>query len=263
MLNARAVPVCGASSYAPANAGQLRNENTDWFGAIDRTGFGQEHNVAVSGAGRRMDYRLSLNFLDQQGIIDANSVRRIGLGANYTQRLADDRLNLRFNLRGSRSDDRFTPSGCSPTRRSMGPTQPILDPALATGFYDWPGGPDFAGQSGGHPEPGRGKGDDLSRHRQRADRIQPAVDRWAPGQRQPRLRRRPRPSGRISLPSILHRQMVDGPTGGKQTRYNPKQVNTVLETYLNYTTPRPVGPGTLDLTGGYSWTKTHADSLVL
>src|SRR6185436_14592054 len=38
------------------------------------------------------------------------------------------------------------------------------------------------------------------------------------------------------------------------------QVNTVLETYLNYTTPRPLGPGTLDLTGGYSWTKTQTDS---
>ena len=35
----------------------------------------------------------------------------------------------------------------------------------------------------------------------------------------------------------------------------------MLETYLNYTTPKPVGPGTLDLIGGYSWTKTHIDSL--
>ena len=35
----------------------------------------------------------------------------------------------------------------------------------------------------------------------------------------------------------------------------------MLETYLNYTTPRPVGPGILDLTGGYSWSKTHIDSI--
>ena len=34
----------------------------------------------------------------------------------------------------------------------------------------------------------------------------------------------------------------------------------MLETYLNYTTPKPVGPGTLDLTGGYSWCKNHTDS---
>ncbi len=61
-------------------------------------------------------------------------------------------------------------------------------------------------------------------------------------------------------PSVLHREVVTG-RGGQQTRYNPNQTSTVLETYLNYTTPRPLGPGTLDLTGGYSWTKTHTDSL--
>jgi iron complex outermembrane receptor protein len=37
--------------------------------------------------------------------------------------------------------------------------------------------------------------------------------------------------------------------------------NTVLEGFLNYTTPRPVGPGTLDLTAGYSYSKSHFDSL--
>ena len=52
-------------------------------------------------------------------------------------------------------------------------------------------------------------------------------------------------------PSILHGEAATG-RGGYQSRYNPKQANTVLETYLNYTTPRPVGPGILDLTGGYS-----------
>ena len=93
----------------------------------------------MSGAGSAMDYRISGNFLDQKGIIEKNSIRRIGLGANYNQRLANDRLNLRFNVRGSRADDRFTPSACSPTPPSIGPTQPVFDPNAPTGFYDWPG----------------------------------------------------------------------------------------------------------------------------
>jgi TonB-dependent starch-binding outer membrane protein SusC len=61
-------------------------------------------------------------------------------------------------------------------------------------------------------------------------------------------------------PSTLHREVVTG-NGGFQSKYNPKNLSTVLETYLNYTTPKPVGPGTLDLTGGYSWSKNHFDSL--
>ncbi len=108
MLNAEQFRAA-VEQFAPASAGQLQNANTDWFGAIDRTGFGQEHNVALSGAGATNDYRVSFNFLDQRGIISENSARRLGLGINFNQRLANDRLNLRFSARGSRTDDRFTP----------------------------------------------------------------------------------------------------------------------------------------------------------
>ena len=60
-------------------------------------------------------------------------------------------------------------------------------------------------------------------------------------------------------PSIVHAQRKTG-NGGFQNRFTPSQTNTVLETFLNYTTPKPVGPGTLDLTAGYSWSKSHTDS---
>ncbi len=114
--------------FAPQNEGQLLNANTDWFDLIDRTGIGQEHNAAISGAGAGMDYRVSFNFLDQRGILDETRARRISLGANYNQRLASDRLDLRFNLRGSRSDDRFTPSGVLVQRRGDGADSAGLRP---------------------------------------------------------------------------------------------------------------------------------------
>jgi iron complex outermembrane receptor protein len=257
MLNAQQFRTA-VEQFAPASVGQLQNGNTDWFGAIDRTGFGQEHNVAVSGAGAAMDYRLSLNFLDQKGIIDRNSTRRIGLGANYSQRLADDRLNLRFNLRGSRSDDKFTPLGVLSNAAQFGPTQPINDPATATGFYDWPGGL----TSADNPVAILNLAEEKATTYRAIGNVQTEYSLpWINGLR-----------ANLTLgfdvteaerenftPSVLHGEVKTG-NGGKQTRYNPTQVNTVLETYLNYTTPRPLGPGTLDLTGGYSWTKTHTDS---
>jgi len=61
MLNAEQFR-SAVNQFAPQNAGQLLSANTDWFGLIDRTGFGQEHNIAISGAGSAMDYRLSANF---------------------------------------------------------------------------------------------------------------------------------------------------------------------------------------------------------
>jgi TonB-dependent SusC/RagA subfamily outer membrane receptor len=138
MLNAEQFRTA-VEQFAPGSLSQLQNENTDWYGAIDRTGFGQEHNVALSGGGAKNDYRVSFNFLDQRGIVDANSARRYGLGLNFNQRLADDRLNLRLSVRGSRTDDRFTPLGVLSNAAQYGPTQPITDDANPTGFYEWPG----------------------------------------------------------------------------------------------------------------------------
>ncbi len=246
------------AQYAPGSVGQLGNANTDWFGVIDRTGFGQEHNVAVSGAGSAMDYRLSLNFLDQNGIITFNKTRRIGLGANYNQRLANDRLNLRFNVRGTREDDRFVPLGVLSNAALFGPTQPILDPSSPTLFYNWPGGL----TSADNPVEILNLAEEKATTYRSVGNVQGEYSLpWING-----LRANvnlgydvTRAERENFTPSVLHRQLVTG-NGGIQSRFNPTQVNTVLETYLNYTTPRPIGPGTLDLTGGYSWSKSHTDS---
>jgi TonB-linked SusC/RagA family outer membrane protein len=244
--------------YAPGSVGQLRDANTDWFDQVDRTGIGQEHNVAVSGAGSGNDYRVSLNFLDQKGVIDKNSTRRIGLGANYNQRLADDRLNLRFNLRGSRADDRFTPGGVLSNAAQMGPTQPVEDPTSPSGFYDWPGGL----TSADNPVAILRRAEEKSISYRAVGNVQGEYSLpWVNG-----LRANlnlgfdvAEAERRNFTPTFLHREVVTG-HGGTQTVNNPTAVNTVLEGYLNYISPRPLGPGTLDLTGGYSWAKSHADS---
>ncbi|HEY7636972.1 MAG TPA: SusC/RagA family TonB-linked outer membrane protein [Gemmatimonadales bacterium] len=258
MLNAEQFRAA-VEQFAPQNAWQLRNDNTDWFDLVDRTGFGQEHNMALSGAGSGMDYRVSLNFLDQRGIIERNSTRRISLGANYNQRLASDRLTLRFNLRGSRSDDKFTPLGVLSNAAQFGPTQQVFDATTASGFYDYPGGL----QSPDNPLAILNLAEEKGRTYRAVGNTQAEYSLpWINGLR-----------ANLNLgfdvtdgerenftPSVLHREVVQG-TGGRQTKYNPNEVNTVLEAYLNYTTPKPVGPGTLDLTGGYSWSKSRFDSL--
>jgi iron complex outermembrane receptor protein len=44
--------------FAPQNANQLGNANTDWFSLIDRTGWGQQHNITVAGEGQSNSYRI-------------------------------------------------------------------------------------------------------------------------------------------------------------------------------------------------------------
>ena len=258
MLNADQF-AAAVAAHAPGSVGQLGNANTDWFGAIDRTGFGQDHNVAVSGAGDAMDYRLSLSFLDQKGIITFNKLRRLGLGANYNQRLANDRITLRFNVRGTREDDRFVPLGVLSNAATFGPTQPIVDPSSPTGFYNWPG---QTLTSADNPVEILNLAEEKATTYRSVGNVQGEYSLpWING-----LRANvnlgydvTRAERENFTPSVVHAQLKTG-NGGVQSRFNPTQVNTVLETYLAYTTPRPIGPGTLDLTGGYSWSKSHTDS---
>jgi len=135
MLNATQF-AAAVAQYAPARVDSLRGDNTDWFSMVDRTAYGQEHNFSFTNGGTDNSYRLSVGYLNQQGIIRNSSVDRISLGFNYQQNLSD-RLNLRTSIRGSRTLDRFTPGDVLGNAAAMAPTQPVLDPTSPTGFWDW------------------------------------------------------------------------------------------------------------------------------
>ena len=256
MLNAAQFKAA-VDQYAPANSSQLQTANTDWFGAVDRTAFGQEQNLAVSGAGSSSNYRFSANFLDQRGVIQGSETKRLTLGANYNQRLLDDRLSLKLNLRGSRAADDFTPGGVLSNAAQMGPTQPIYDSTTPTGYFDWTGGI----QSADNPVAILALAKDKSTTFRSIGNVQseyrlPWVDGLA---------------ANLSLgydvtkvnqttftPSVLHSQIKNG-SDGTLYRTDPTSLNTVLEGYLAYAVPRAVGPGNLDLTAGYSYSKAHAE----
>ncbi|MGH7448228.1 MAG: TonB-dependent receptor plug domain-containing protein, partial [Longimicrobiales bacterium] len=97
--------------HAPQHAAHLGTVETDWRDAVLQNAGGQEHAFAVSGVGETMNYRLSLGYLDQAGVVRGSSLERATIGVNYNHRLLEDRLNVRTALRGARTDDWFTPGG--------------------------------------------------------------------------------------------------------------------------------------------------------
>jgi TonB-dependent starch-binding outer membrane protein SusC len=245
------------TQHAPGNVPQLGNANTDWFAQVDRTGYGHEQNLAFSGAGASMDYRFSVNYLDQNGIIERTNTKRVTLGANYNQRLFDDRMNFRINLRGSRAEDQFTPGGVISNAAQMGPTQPVLDPSTETGFFDWTGGI----QSADNPVAILELASDKSTTFRAVGNVQstynlPVINGLSAnlnlGFDVAKVERT------IFTPSVLHSQVKNG-NDGNFFRTQPSDMNTVLEGYLTYAAPRSIGPGTLDVTGGYSFSKSRAD----
>jgi iron complex outermembrane receptor protein len=143
---------------------------------------------------------------------------------------------------------------------TYGPTQPIDDDANPTGFYEWPGN---SSTSADNPVAILNLAEEKAETYRAIGNLQAEYRLpWVEGLRANVTFGLDASDGkrRNFLPSVLHREVATG-RGGQQTRYNPQQTSTVLETYLNYTTPQPVGPGILDLTGGYSWSKSHIDSI--
>jgi iron complex outermembrane receptor protein len=257
MLNATQF-AAAVKQYAPQNASQLQNANTDWFSQVDRTGIGQDHNLSVSGAGQSNTYRLSLGYLNQEGIIKGSSTQRVSLGLNYSQRLFDDHLDVNTSLRGSRALDTFAPGGVLSNAAQMGPTQPVTDPNSATGFYNWPGN---SLQSADNPAEILGLASDKGTTYRSIGNVQASY-------RMPFLEALTANANlgydlteidRSSFnPRALHAQLKAG-TGGTLFTTNPSLLNPLLETYLNYVSGFPVLPGSFDLTGGYSYSKSHGE----
>jgi len=258
MLNAAQFRAAVLAHGDTSQINQLGSANTDWFGLVDRTAFGQDHNFAVSGTGGSNRYRLSLGYLNQDGIIKGTTTQRISLGFNYDQRLLNDRLGVRTNLKGSRAFDQFTPGGVLSNAAQMGPTQPVYDPNSATGYYNWPKN---QLQSADNPVQvlnlAKFQGTTYrSVGNVQADYSVPFVEglkanvnlgyditRFTQG---------------TFNPSVLHGEIKSGQFG-YDYRTDPNMLNTVLETYVNYARPLSVVPGTIDATAGYSYVQSHAE----
>ena len=249
------------TQYDTAGVAQLGTANTNWFDLVDQTGMGQQHNVAVAGSGASNNYRLSLGYFDQNGILKGSSTQRVSLNVNYNQRLYDDRLDFKANLMGSRAYDQFTPNGVLYNAAQMGPTQPVFDPTSGTGYYNWPGN---SLTSADNPvEVLNGALDHGTTYR--------SVGNLTAKYDFTRLASLPGLTGTVDLgydvtyadrvnfyPNDIHLETKNG-TNGSYFRSQNTQVNTVLDAYADYAPPLTLGPGNVDVTVGYSYSQSHAN----
>jgi iron complex outermembrane receptor protein len=254
MLNA-AQFAAAIAQYAPARVDSLRGANTNWFNSIDRTAYGQEHNFSFTNGSSDMSYRLSVGYLNQQGIIRASSVDRISLGFNYQQNLSD-RLNLRTSIRGSRALDRFTPGDVLGNAAAMAPTQPVLDPTSPTGFWDWR----TTNAAATNPLASLALATDhgttwRSVGNAQAEYKLPFLEGL---------------SGNLNVgydltkadrttfySSILAAQVRQGQ--GSFVMTNNNQGTSTLESYVGYAPAQTMGPGRINAVAGYSYSQSHAE----
>ena len=70
--------------------------NTDWFDEIMRTGVSQNHNLSLSGGGKNSNYRASISYLNQEGVVKDNEMERYNARLTFNQKALNNRLDVTF-----------------------------------------------------------------------------------------------------------------------------------------------------------------------
>ena len=126
----------------PASAlNSLGTASTDWEREVTRTGLQQNHNFSFAGGSQTTQYRATLNYFDQQGVVIANGLTRYQGRINAQNQAFTGKLQTGINLTTSRVNNIYAPfdntagfdGGIFTNVAVFNPTQPVVDPT--TGAY--------------------------------------------------------------------------------------------------------------------------------
>lgn len=120
-------------NYAQTNNFELSSDagaNTDWQKEVVRTGIAHNHNVGVSGGNEKSNYNVSLNYLNQEGIIRGTDMTRFTARAMAQSTVLKDHLTLSLGVNASQTTGNEVPRGSSGESVTdamiyYSPTQPI------------------------------------------------------------------------------------------------------------------------------------------
>lgn len=113
--------------------------NNDWQKQIYQSAIETDNNLSVAGSfGKKIPYRVSVGYLDQNGILKTDNLQRYSGGISLSPVLFDNHLKIDINLKGSISDRRFANNAAVSSAVYMDPTQPVYDPSSAAGgYWEW------------------------------------------------------------------------------------------------------------------------------
>jgi len=119
----------------------LGNANTDWQKQIYRNAWASDNDISFSGGIKGLPYRLSLGYLDQDGVLKTSNLKRTSVALNLNKDLLNNSLKIDLNLKGTYSQSRFADQGVIGSAVNFDPTQPVYSGnSNYGGFYEWVSG---------------------------------------------------------------------------------------------------------------------------
>jgi iron complex outermembrane receptor protein len=123
----------------PDQVALLGSANTDWQDAIYHNAFTTDNNISVSGSAKNvLPYRLSLGYLNQDGMLITGNLQRTSAALNLSPTLFDNHLKINVNLKGSISHTRFADESAIGNAVRFDPTQPVtVSSKRFGGYFEW------------------------------------------------------------------------------------------------------------------------------
>ena len=116
----------------------LGTANTDWQRVIYQNAITTDNNLSVSGAFKSIPYRVSAGFLNQDGILKTDNLRRVTAGISVSPTLFDKHLKIDINLKGAVNNTRFANGAAIGSAVYFDPTQQVYDPkSIYGGYTEW------------------------------------------------------------------------------------------------------------------------------
>jgi iron complex outermembrane receptor protein len=131
----------------PTQKALLGNSKTDWQDEVYQTAITTDNNLSVSGSLKKLPYRLSAGYLNQDGILRTSNLQRVTTSLNLSPVLLNGYLKIDFNAKASFTKTRFANTDAVWGANQFDPTQPVysgkgkyngywerLDPATTSGL---------------------------------------------------------------------------------------------------------------------------------
>lgn len=121
-----------------AHIALLGNANTDWQDEIYQTALSTNNNLSVSGSWKNMPYRVSVGYLNQEGVLITDKLERYSASIRLSPSFWKDHLKVNINLNGSITSSHFANQGAIGAAVTFDPTQPVYaDKDKFGGYYEW------------------------------------------------------------------------------------------------------------------------------
>ena len=114
--------------------------NTNWQSLIYRNAISHDENLSFSGAFGDVPYRISLGYLNQNGVLLNSNMERTSAGVNLNPRLFDDHLRVDVGFKGSFIKSKFADEGAIGGAVFYDPTQfPYSGDKIGKyqGYFEW------------------------------------------------------------------------------------------------------------------------------